>query len=97
MHTITGSGTRWYVVNAANGLIRSTHTSLAEAEAALGIKPAAPAPRACYRITRGINSQGVTIYTAEYITHNGEVRYLTHAAIIDPVATLINKLTGRAA
>jgi len=94
MHTITGQGTTWYVVNAANGLIKSEHASRAEAEAALGIKPAAPEPRGCYRIRRGVAANGVHVYTAEYITHNGEVRYLTHAAIIDPVAALINKLTG---
>lgn len=97
MHTITGQGTTWYVVNAANGLIRSEHTSRAEAEAALGIKPAAPTPRACYRITRGLAANGVTVYTAEYITHNGEVRYLAHSAIIDPVRALVDKLTGATA
>lgn len=101
--TITGSGTHWYVVDATNGLIHARVLSASQARAwidsALGYqaKPAAPEPRACYRISRGINSQGVTIYTAEYITHNGEVRYLDHAAIIDPVAALVNKLTGRTA
>ena len=50
---------------------------------------------ACYRIRRAIASNGVTIYIAEYITHSGEVRYMDHAAIIDPMAALINKLTGR--
>jgi|APCry1669188910_1035180.scaffolds.fasta_scaffold05071_8 hypothetical protein len=50
---------------------------------------------ASYRITRGITSNGIAIYTAEYITHNGEVRYLMHAAIIDPCAKLVNALTGR--
>lgn len=49
----------------------------------------------CYRIRRGMASNGVTIYVAEYITHNGEVRYMYHAAIIDPVRALIDKLTGR--
>ena len=49
---------------------------------------------ACYRISRGFASNGVTIYTAEYITHAGEVRYMMHAAVIDPCAKLINALTG---
>jgi hypothetical protein len=93
--TITGQGSKWYVCDAANGLIKSEHSSQAEAQAALGIKPPAPAPTACYRISRGIAANGVAVFTAEYITHAGEVRYLMHAAIIDPVAALIKKLTGR--
>jgi hypothetical protein len=95
MHTIIGSGQQWYVVNAANGLIRSTHTTYEEALAALGVKPAAPAPTGCYRITRGMATNGVTVWTAEYITHSGEVRYLTHSAIIDPVRALVDKLTAK--
>jgi hypothetical protein len=50
---------------------------------------------ACYRIRRGFASNGMTIYTAEYITHTGEVRYMMHAAVIDPCVKLINRLTGR--
>ncbi len=94
-NTITGSGNSWYVVDAANGLIKSEHTSRDAALAALGVKPAAPAPRGCYRITRGMATNGVTVWTAEYITHSGEVRYMMHAAIIDPVRALINQLTGK--
>lgn len=94
MYTITGHNNDWAVVNATNGLVRSRHTSRDEALAALGVKPAAKQPTGCYRITRGIAANGVTVYTAEYITHNGEVRYLTHAAIIDPVRALVDQLTG---
>ena len=54
-------------------------------------------PTACYRISRGFAANGVTMYTAEYITHSGEVRYMMHAAIIDPCAKLIAALTGRTA
>lgn len=50
---------------------------------------------ACYRIARGFASNGVTIYTAEYITHDGEVRYMMHSAVIDPCLELVNRLTGR--
>ena len=49
----------------------------------------------CYQIRHSINSQGIRIYTAEYITHAGEVRYMMHAAVIDPCVKLINALTGR--
>lgn len=38
---------------------------------------------------------GMTIWIAEYITHDGEVRYLQHSAVADPIAKLIKKLTGR--
>ena len=94
--TVTGRGTSWYVCDVANAwLVVSEHTSREEALAAMGVKPPAPAPRGCYTITRGLATNGVTIYTAEYITHNGEVRYLMHSTIIDPVRALINKLTGR--
>ena len=100
--TITGSGTHWYVVDATNGLIHARVLSANQARewiaSAMGYqaKPVEPTT-ACYRITRGLAANGVTIYTAEYITHNGEVRYLAHSAIIDPVRALVDKLTGRAA
>ena len=98
-YAITGSGTTWYVCDAANGLIYARVTSAALAHAwidsAMGYR-AKPVPTTgCYRITRGMASNGVTVWTAEYITHSGEVRYLMHAAIIDPVRALVDKLTAK--
>jgi hypothetical protein len=49
----------------------------------------------CYQLRRSMASNGMTIYIAEYITHSGEVRYMMHAAVIDPVRKLIDQLTGR--
>ena len=37
---------------------------------------------------------GLTIYIAEYVTHDGEVRYLAHSAVIDPIRKLIDTITG---
>lgn len=48
-----------------------------------------------YRIRRSITSNGIALWIAEYITHSGEVRYLDHAAVPDPIIALVNKLTGR--
>ena len=48
-----------------------------------------------YQIRRAINTQGVALWFAEYITHSGEVRYLAHAAVPDPIHALIQKLTGK--
>jgi hypothetical protein len=99
-YTITGQGNKWYVVYTGKdmGLVKSEHTSRAEAEEAMGIRPPAAKPMqtGCYRLTRGISSQGIAIFTAEYITHAGEVRYMMHSAVIDPCVKLINKLTKAA-
>lgn len=50
---------------------------------------------ASYRIRRAINTQGVALWFAEYITHDLEVRYLAHAAVPDPICKLVAKLSGR--
>lgn len=95
--TIAGSGNSWSVCDATNGLVKSEHSSREEALAALGYKlpTPAPEPRGCYRITRSIDSAGGAVWTADYITHNGEVRYMMHSAIIDPVRKLVDRMTGR--
>ncbi len=48
-----------------------------------------------YRIRRAISTNGIALWFAEYITHSGEVRYLSHAAVPDPIHALIQKLTGK--
>jgi hypothetical protein len=50
---------------------------------------------ATYRVRRSMNSQGVALWIAEYITHSLEVRYLAHAAVADPICKLVAKLSGR--
>lgn len=47
-----------------------------------------------YRISMLRNVQNVTIWMAEYIGYDGKPRYLTHAAVPDPVYALVKKLKG---
>lgn len=47
-----------------------------------------------YQIRRAF-AGGMTIWIAEYIGYDGQVRYLDRAAVPDPIVKLVDKLTGR--